>query len=683
MKMNREQARQFMREHATDHLTPAENGKSYICPICKSGDGPDHSGITTRDGIHFTCWAKKNPACKIENSDIIDIIAMENGIPENDHRAKFEAAAQAFGIEITDRPAPKPQSLPKQQPPHQQQPQQPEQPVEENEPTAEDFREFFDEANKHLSDTDYHRSISTETLNRFNIGFVKQWRHPKAPATTPYSPRLIIPTGETSYLARDTRKDIPEAAKKYSKSKVGHTQIFNLQALNKKAMQPVFVVEGEIDALSIIDTGAAEAIALGSVAMANKLIETLKKKKPTETPPLILALDNDTAGATAQERLGEALRELSIPFFEKNCNAEFKDPNEFLTADRERFTVAVKSILTEVTEEFKEEHSIAKDLTNFWQIIEQSKTAAFYPTGFESLDSVLDGGLYSGLYFIGAVSALGKTTFALQIADNIAKQGHPVIYISLEVSKRELMAKSISRITYETNLKYTNGKEYAKTTRDILNGRKYDLYSPEEKQLILHSVNEYGKYAKNLFILDGVGNIGVEGKGGIRETVEAYIKIGLKPVVIIDYLQILKPTDIRATDKQNTDRAVTNLKRLSRDYGITVIGISSFNRDSYYEPVTYSSFKESGAIEYSSDCLMALQFDGLDYQDKESKDKRAARLRDLKQTVNECKKHAEPMGIQLKVLKNRNGLTSDNLKLNLVTNFNYYQDKTENWRRIV
>lgn len=45
---------------------------------------------------------------------------------------------------------------------------------------------------------------------------------------------------------------------------------------------------------------------------------------------------------------------------------------------------------------------------------------------------MLDGGLYTGLYFIGAVSSLGKTTFTLQIADNLAKQGRDVLCFFLE-----------------------------------------------------------------------------------------------------------------------------------------------------------------------------------------------------------------------------------------------------------
>ena len=76
---------------------------------------------------------------------------------------------------------------------------------------------------------------------------------------------------------------------------------------------------------------------------------------------------------------------------------------------------------------------------------------------------------------------------------------------------------------------------------------------------------------------------------------------GKRPVVMVDYLQILKPADPRASDKQNTDRAVVELKRISRDFDLPVVAISSFNRENYRSAVSMEAFKESGAVEYSSD----------------------------------------------------------------------------------
>ena len=67
--MTREDAKQSIIRNAGSYLTRDNSKKGYICPICGSGSGKKGTGITTKDKIHFTCWA----GC-FTNSDIIDII---------------------------------------------------------------------------------------------------------------------------------------------------------------------------------------------------------------------------------------------------------------------------------------------------------------------------------------------------------------------------------------------------------------------------------------------------------------------------------------------------------------------------------------------------------------------------------------------------------------------------------
>ena len=129
-------------------------------------------------------------------------------------------------------------------------------------------------------------------------------------------------------------------------------------------------------------------------------------------------------------------------------------------------------------------------------------------------------------------------------------------------------------------------------------------------------------------------------------------------LVIVDYLQLLAPNDPRSTDKQNMDKAVLELKRLSRDYKIPVVAISSLNRQSYSEPVNMTAFKESGAIEYSSDVLIGLQAKGAGGADFD---------------IDEAKKK-DPREIELKILKNRNGRTGDVLAFEYYPLFNLYRE---------
>ena len=205
-----------------------------------------------------------------------------------------------------------------------------------------------------------------------------------------------------------------------------------------------------------------------------------------------------------------------------------------------------------------------------------------------------------------------------------------------------------------------------------------------ENDVFMSALEEYEVYGKNIHISEGIGNIGVS---EIAEKVREYMKFnnGQPPVVVIDYLQILAPFDIRATDKQNTDKAVLELKRLSRDCQVPVIAISSFNRENYFQPVGMASFKESGAIEYSSDVLMGLQYAGWDYKDGEKETDRLKRLRDLLNVMEENGKLTEEANgvdarvIQLKVLKHRNG-RKGNVYFEFIPKFNYFRatDRSEN-----
>jgi replicative DNA helicase len=196
----------------------------------------------------------------------------------------------------------------------------------------------------------------------------------------------------------------------------------------------------------------------------------------------------------------------------------------------------------------------------------------------------------------------------------------------------------------------------AKTARGITAGMRYLSYSQAERDLINEAVKDYAKYAEHIYIHEGVGDIGA---AQIRQAVETHIQItGAKPVVVVDYLQILAPYDVRATDKQNTDKAVLELKRLSRDYKLPVIGISSFNRENYDTGASMKAFKESGSIEYSCDVLFGLQLEGMDEKGFD---------------VNAAKQN-DPRRIELVVLKNRNGATGGKVRFSYYPRFNLYME---------
>lgn len=318
-----------------------------------------------------------------------------------------------------------------------------------------------------------------------------------------------------------------------------------------------------------------------------------------------------------------------------------------------------------------------------------------WATGFTELDKKLDGGFMGEqLIFLGAISSLGKTSYALQIATQIAEQGKDVLIFSLEMSKNELNAKTISRYTHilTTGKKNEYRQKYRLTTRDILSGRVGDMVFNEPQddkaRLFVEALEATKKIAGNVRIFVGENDVDVD---KIRAVVDTHVKATRKkPFVIVDYLQILQPSDeAKTTDKRLlTDYDVTRLKVVSRDFHIPVLVISAFNRTSYLEPVSMSSFRESSGIEYSSDILLAMQYDGMDYQKHwftrksgkktqvfESQQDHNTRVRELLDKMDKDGSNGLELPIELKILKNRNG-TKGSLYYGFLPAYNYYGEKT-------
>lgn len=613
--MTREEAKQYIKEQLPSFLQPAKrvSGKqTYICPKCGSGSGKNGTGISPyrKNGTtRYKCFA-----CDL-NEDIIGLWKTDKGI--EDDKEAFQGLYQYYGITIdqtegTTMENRKPAADPGASTTAAQDQKPQEAPASDPGQTPPDYVNFFLQANKDIEKTDYHRGISLETLNRYKVGYVEAWKHPKAP-NAPASPRLIIPVSRYTYIARDTRANLTEEQGAYKKQKVKCLEevkpgawIFNKKAI-EEATSPIVVVEGELDALSIIDAGG-QAVGLGSIANVGAFLEYLKDHKPAQ--PLVISLDNEDTPQVqaAVEKLEDGLTAQGITFYRHNIAGQYKDANDYLQADREAFTREVQTVKELPGKEYRKEQSVAGFIKEFIDGIADSVNTPPISTGFKELDNKMDGGLFEGLYVLGADTGTGKTAFLMQIMDNIAASGHDVIVFALEMGKAELMARSISRHTIIECIQSGTDTRNAKTSRGITDFNRYGKYSNAEKELIGHAIKAYSEYAGHIFIYEGIGDIGT---AKVRGIIENHISItGNTPVVLVDYLQLLAPANERATDKQNIDKNVLELKRISRDCKIPLIAVSSLNREGYKKPrpVSMTDFKESGAIEYTVNMLLGFQF---------------------------------------------------------------------------
>ena len=620
---------------------PADKKGGIVCPICGSGSGPHGTGIAEdkkRPGqIHcFSCGF---------DGDILALIQQERGL---DFKSALEYAAAELRIPLDDlRPA-RPRSTAAQAfkdadaeggsvsrmntgstgAPSARSAAAPA-------PQA-DNRAYYERCRAQLTDPAAvaylkARGISLEAAQYCGIGF-----DPAAdPAGSGHkSPRLIIPVTPAHYIARSID---PATPKQYAKlnNKGAEIGIFDPAGALYSA-GAVFVTEGAIDALSIIEAGG-DAIALNSTSNAEKLLKMLEAKPTAAT--LLLCLDNDDAGRKAARLLSEGLQRLNI------CNqntgpaicGEYKDPNERLQAQGGK---ALAAAVNDAAARAKRPDNTSFYLDALMQgEIDKFKEGRDRKTGFANLDKEA-GGLYPGLYVLAAISSLGKTSFALQIADQIAAAGTDVIFFSLEQSRLELVSKSLARLTYQSN------PAHAVTALKIRQGYIFDE--------TLDAIADYkDAIADRLSIVEGNFSCNV---AFIREYTRQYMqRTGTKPVIFIDYLQILQgEADKRQSSKELIDSTITELKRISRELDITVFVISSLNRMNYLTPVSFEALKESGSIEYSADVIYGLQLRCINEDNPFGKE---GKLKEKREKIRDAKA-ANPREIELLCLKNRYGISS-------------------------
>lgn len=473
---------------------------------------------------------------------------------------------------------------------------------------------YLDDCFAHREETSYfsQRGLSADTVTRFRLGY------------DPKRGCVVLPCGDEHCVRRSVSE------KRYLNEKGQPSPLFQPELLTAgQEGGPVFLLEGTFDALSAEELGH-RACALNGSGNREKAAALLRQlAKPA---PVLVLTDNDAAG----EAWAKALTDEFPWLYRCPPVPQGKDLNEYLCADRE----GAARFLSESVADWEAhqpppytESSAAGQMNAFRAYIEKQATRPALKTGFLKLDEALDGGLYDGLYVIGAVSSLGKTSFCMQMADQLAKQGRDVLIFSLEMMTWELMARSISRESFQ--LDTSARRRMAKTARGVLDGKRWANYTTQEKAHLELAQTSYASYASHLYFREGDHETGLD---YIQKEVARHIaETGVKPVVLIDYLQIIAPVDVHFTDKQNLDRIVCALKKLSRQYELTIFAISSFNRENYNLEVSMNAFKESGGIDYSADVLLGLQARGAGRQGF---------------NIDE-EKRKDPRELELKILKNR------------------------------
>ena len=670
--MTREQANEYINSNPQVHLKRAkqsvQGNPTYICPFCGNGSGTSGTGLTSKDGRHWHCFK-----CGF-HGDMVELIAKEQGIVDGGSGAAFEAARAVYGVVVDGKSqdvAGNAQHTHNTGVVHDGEGKQSKGVVKT------DCREFVKAHCGKGADTSYlqARGVSKEVAAALHFGYDAENKAVVIPITK---------DGVLYYFERyiEDRKASNGERVRYHVPKGGtNAGIFNEAALSQD--KPVFICEGAINAASIVEVGG-QALAINSTSNAGAFLDRLKKRGST-CKRFVVCMDDDEAGAAASATLVKGLKGMGYEVAEYHHTEGYNDANDALRGGREAFAAAVeaatksfdKAALAEI-----QSHKVGSMIDAFWSYVNDDKNNKPIPTGFGGFDKAIGGGLLPKFYIIGAITSLGKTTFVLQIADYIAQdkvddkgnkiEATDVLIFSLEMSKEDIIARSISRTTYEIESKPKGDTKRAKTELGIAMGSRYKDYSAEELNLIIEATNQYKAYAaEHISIYEGKRTA-----DEVREIVERYITLtGKIPVVIVDYLQILQPAPslTRATVREQTDYNIDVFTSMRRELKTPVIGISAFNRQSYTAVADNSSFKESGTIEYSGDCIITLE---LDYE-RADKGTDATKANKAKESIKEALRK-EPREVKLTFQKNRGNKVGSTLYFLYHAKFNHF---AEDWTK--
>ncbi len=286
---------------------------------------------------------------------------------------------------------------------------------------------------------------------------------------------------------------------------------------------------------------------------------------------------------------------------------------------------AMVELKTALIESFDRVSKIAQDRAAF----------AGLQTNFRDLDRVLSGFGKSDLILLAARPGLGKTSLALNIAQNVGLQGKTVAIFSLEMSNEQLANRLLASHSGVDNKKFRTGE--LSTNEWIRMGQSSETL------------------AKTHIYLDDTPDMTVaQMKAKLR-------RLPALDLVIVDYMQLMSSGTKTASRQEAVSEISRSMKMMAKEFDVPVLCLSQLSRASEKRegdkrPMP-SDLRESGSIEQDADAILFLYNDAI-YN---------------KETAN-------PNKIELIIAKNRHGPTETVYLAwnNTLTKFGNYKAKKEN-----
>jgi len=610
MTMTREQARRHINGRPlTDFValerSPRAGANMYACPVCGSGTGRNKTGALKIDPHSFRVMCFSGKLCFTDRGE--DTLGALRTIWKCSEAEAFEKA----GYTLDDTPQPEQKKYNEYKKHFEQ---------KESKPQA-DYTNFYREAHEALLKSPealkylHGRGITDESIKRFNLGYCAAWKHSttlenekKYKKTFPGTKRIIIPRTKGTYTARRIDKPANEFEADYTKQVQGRQKdLFNLEAL--EAGETPWIVEGELDAISLLQAGAEAVIGIGTISNIGRILEEAKKH-----PEKVynIALDNDEPGKAAQEKLAQEMQAAGLAgnALKAAFYGDAKDGNEAFVKDPEALgrkialiEAGAKQLKKDRDEKRRAELEKRTGAGMLQSFLKEVKTRQFepIPTGIIDIDRATEGGFTRRtLVLISGAPGLGKTALAQLIAENMAKAGRDCLFLNLEMDRNQLIARSISRNAWTEEkadispLKALRGYEWTEEQAEQID-RALARFEAETAERLIYNPDELTNEMDNIL--------------QVMEAETARIKAAgrAEPIIILDYINLVDTGERDATE--GLKKVIYTLKDFAKKHNTVVVGITATNRASNKAgTVEMESGRDTSAVEYSGDLMLGLSF---------------------------------------------------------------------------
>lgn len=223
---------------------------------------------------------------------------------------------------------------------------------------------------------------------------------------------------------------------------------------------------------------------------------------------------------------------------------------------------------------------------NYYRETKGNPGNAYCKTGYSELDAQLGGGMFrSEVYVIGARPGMGKTTLGINIAENVASRGEAVLFVSLEMTDVQIMAK---RIALEGGLQYTA----------LMGGRLGDT----DEEVMADAIERVTNRPFFLATRSGMT---------VGEISKVSRQIPQLKLIIVDYLGLIPPA-VESQSKPRYEQMTeisAGIKALAKSLNVPILALAQLNRENMQRKdkrPTMSDLRDSGAVEQDAGAIILL-----------------------------------------------------------------------------